>query len=172
LADRQLLQSSGDVGSLNFSDQYLRERADMLCWLAERNLQDIGPATSTHAGPAGGVVTTSSSGLALPEPTNYYDRASQSRVLVGGVASGTRRTVEFGGQEADPLSGSDRNDHLYGGAGNDTLTGLAGDDYLEGNADDDTLDGGSGLDTLLGGTGNDRLLGVSDRRNQATSESA
>lgn len=66
---------------------------------------------------------------------------------------------QFGGAEANALTGTDEGDWLNSGAGADTLTGNDGDDILIAGAGNDTASGGDGRDYLFGGAGADTLNG-------------
>ena len=122
----------------NFTDTWIKDRADMLALVMQRNTNDLD-----------GV---------LPGTTNlrYFDAASNTEILVGAGATNDQRVQYlFGGGGADTLDGKGFADRLYGGAGADTLNGLGGSDYLEGNAGADILNGGDGNDILVGGAGVD-----------------
>ena len=73
--------------------------------------------------------------------------------------SSTVEYANYGNQNNDIISGTDKGDILSGGSGNDTLKGLAADDYLIGGEGFDNLDGGNGDDDLFGGVGADVLNG-------------
>ena len=125
-------------GSLNFSDTYLADRAEMLAGLILNNSNDQSAAIS--------------------KKYSFTDLATSQQVLASGVLN---PLVIFGHDDpqSDNIIGSSNNDHLYGMDGYDTLSGGQGDDYIEGNAGSDTLNGEEGKDKLLGGTGNDILRG-------------
>jgi hypothetical protein len=94
LADRNLAPAQRDAGQANFSDAYLRDRADMLNWLAQGNTRDIGnlPNGSQITGvPVSRLVlyqditqnttfTVSTHGLSAQSPT-------VNRVIFGSTAS-------------------------------------------------------------------------------------
>jgi len=63
--------------------------------------------------------------------------------------------TQFGGSDADRITGSSRADVLVGLAGADVLKGLGGNDTICGNGGPDKLIGGSGKDVLIGGAGTD-----------------
>jgi Ca2+-binding RTX toxin-like protein len=124
-----------------FTDQWIADRAAMLGAMVVRNMID-----------ADKVVGATN--------TDYFDTLSNTTVAqringVGLNAWGNR--VAFGGDQADPLDGTDNaiGDRLYGGAGNDNLDGKDGADYIEGGTGNDILKGGKGNDILKGGPGTD-----------------
>jgi pimeloyl-ACP methyl ester carboxylesterase len=148
LLDRNLTPEQRDAGQANFTDAYLRDRADMLNRLGQGNTKNIGGFTDD------GLLT----GVA-GRPVLYQDieRNTTFTVSANGISaqSPTIDRVVFGSGVSDAISGMSGNDHLYGGAGGDTLSGQGGADYLEGNAGNDNLDGGANNDTLAGGQGSD-----------------
>ncbi len=152
-ADRQALASGASADALNFTDNYLNDRAALLNWRNVANIADQ-PFVNSPFAPA--------------DRTYEYHwkegaSAQDSVLLVSRSQSGApAQIIAFGGDGADTLTGNANptlGDRLYGGAGTDILSGLGGSDYLEGNSNDDSLDGGAGIDTLLGGAGNDTLAG-------------
>jgi hypothetical protein len=149
LLDRNLTAEQRDAGQANFSDAYLRDRADMLNWLAQGNTRDIGNL------PNGGQIT----GVPVSRPVLYQDITQNTTFTVStnglSAQSPTVNRVIFGSTASDTMVGMDGSDRLYGGTGADNLSGQGGADYLEGNAGDDNLNGGEGSDTLRGGQGND-----------------
>jgi trimeric autotransporter adhesin len=149
LIDRNLTAEQRDAGQANFSDAYLRDRADMLNWLAQGNTRDIGNL------PNGGQIT----GVPVSRPVLYQDITQNTTFTVSthglSAQSPTVNRVIFGSTANDTMAGIDGSDRLYGGAGADNLSGQGGADYLEGNASNDILDGGADNDTLVGGKGND-----------------
>ncbi|MGB3937295.1 MAG: calcium-binding protein, partial [Burkholderiales bacterium] len=70
-----------------------------------------------------------------------------------------QRTLAFGKDGIDSLSGGIVGDALFGGAGGDTISGGLGNDYIEGNDGFDTIDGGWGDDEVYGGLGIDTING-------------
>jgi RTX calcium-binding nonapeptide repeat (4 copies) len=149
LLDRNLTPEQRNAGQANFTDAYLRDRADMLNWLAQGNTRDIGDL------PNGGQIT----GVPVNRPVLYQDVSQNTTFTVStnglSAQSPTVDRVVFGSSTGDTIVGMGGGDRLYGGAGGDTLSGQGGADYLEGNAGNDNLDGGAGNDTLLGGKGSD-----------------
>jgi len=137
-ADRS--ERMNDSGNLNFSDNYLADRASMLTYVMAANLAD----------------TSRVENLALQNDWYYQDVTTQQAVRVSGtpldlgIDSGERMVV-FGRDQIDSsietLTGRKLADRLHSGAGADILTGNAGDDYLEGGTGDDILRGGAGNDT-------------------------
>ena len=65
----------------------------------------------------------------------------------------------LGTNDADSISGTERNSYLFGLNGNDTLDGKDGNDYLVGGKNNDVLSGGLGSDTLIAGGQNNTLFG-------------
>jgi trimeric autotransporter adhesin len=149
LLDRNLSPEQRDAGQANFSDTYLRDRADMLNWMAQGNTRDIGDL------PNGGQIT----GVPVSRPVLYQDITQNTTFTVStnglSAQSPTVDRVVFGSSTGDTIVGRGGGDRLYGGAGGDTLSGQGGADYLEGNAGNDNLDGGANNDTLAGGQGSD-----------------
>ncbi|MBS0335719.1 MAG: hypothetical protein JSS40_02665 [Proteobacteria bacterium] len=136
-----------------FSDRYLRDRAQMLVW---KNIDYTADGSGAIAG-------------SVPETYRYTDKTLKSPsggdlvfVLRGRREPGVAipAYVTFGSDQSETLTGGDVavGDHLYGGGGNDVLDGQGGTDYLEGNAGDDTLQGGAGDDDLVGGFGFDTYI--------------
>jgi trimeric autotransporter adhesin len=152
LADRNLTPEQRDAGQANFSDVYLRDRADMLNWLAQGNTRDIGDL------PNGGQIT----GVPVNRPVLYQDVSQNTTFTVStnglSAQSPTVDRVVFGSSTGDMIVGMGGGDRLYGGAGGDTLSGQGGADYMEGNSGDDRIDGGMGNDTLAGGQGSDTYV--------------
>ena len=148
LADKSMSQLDRQAGNETFTDQWIRDRAQMLGAVVSRNAKDIT-----------GILVD----RALPSSTNFMDYANGTQILVDNTTntpvSAMRRNVVFGDASGNSIGGNDQADKLHGGAGNDILFGQGGNDYLEGNADNDQLDGGAGSDTVDGGTGNDQLRG-------------
>jgi len=155
-ADQGLTTEERAQDKANFTDQYLTDRAKMLGWLMQRNMQNV---------PDGYVVYNNR----VADNWQFEDRTSsivmdvnppidKEIALQHYVRFGTEITNTVTGGN-DTLAGGDVTDYLYGGGGNDTVTGGKGDDHLEGNAGNDSLSGGEGMDTLLGGEGIDTLEG-------------
>jgi trimeric autotransporter adhesin len=139
LADRSLTAEQREAGQGNFSDAYLRDRADMLNTLAQANIKDQFSYNDPTA-----------TGTWL-----YDDRASNVQTMRG--VGGTARLVVFGAAADEVLDGGGAGDRLHGRAGSDTLNGNGGADYLEGGGND-LLSGNRRADLILGGAGNDLLL--------------
>ena len=151
-ADNNLTPEQKANGEANFSDLYLADRAAMLSWIIQRNKTD---ETGAMDGPA-----------AL-----FQDIATDTVIRLTGstfTIDPERRHFIFGNENANSISGYDKNDHLYGMGGDDTISGGLGNDYIEGGAGQDILHGDEGNDILLGGrdvdildggSGNDQLKG-------------
>ncbi|MDO9179481.1 MAG: hypothetical protein Q7U16_14365, partial [Agitococcus sp.] len=131
------------VGSLNYSDAWMVDRANMLLVVKQANISDTDLARYS-AGEVTPVVYTDAF-------FNITDAET-----TGGLSDA--QYVRFGGTASDTLAGGQLADHLYGGNGADNLAGQAGADYLEGNEGNDGLDGGMGADQMIGGTGNDTYV--------------
>lgn len=134
-------------GFKTYSDEWLRDRAHMVDWIAVGNEQDAAQVIE-NAGP----------GRSISVAINYEDKATGTQRLVGLSLHAKRQQIIFGGAASETLTGFDMNDRLYGGVGSDTLLGGKGGDYVEGGAGDDELRGGEGNDRLLGGAGNDKYV--------------
>jgi trimeric autotransporter adhesin len=155
LADASLNPSERAAGAAAFSDNWYRDRANMLRWLLEANETNIDYAAN------GGFLVS----LKVAIPIFFQDTLTQTAFTVArqlpdgsGAPTGVTQVI-FGGDAADAISGAEVSDRLYGGGGDDQLAGKDGDDFIEGNAGVDVLDGGLGNDVLLGGGGNDELIG-------------
>jgi trimeric autotransporter adhesin len=149
-ADTQLRASGGSSMQMNFTDQWLTDRAGFLNWSATFNQLNIGnnqllktPATT--------------------QSLQLIDKAKGKELSVLS-SSGTSDPafLVFGSDAAETLDGGALSDRLYGQNGNDTLRGNGGNDWLEGNAGADSLLGDAGRDVLLGGSGDDVLRGGLD----------
>jgi Ca2+-binding RTX toxin-like protein len=124
----------------NFSEQYLKDRADFLANLILINTGTQVENVTSHV-------------------RTYED------MLLGKIAtlSGTSNINDrytFGTNDDDVIEGGNGgDDHLYGRDGDDSINGGAGDDYIEGNSGNDTIIGGEGEDHILGGDGQDVIYG-------------
>ena len=145
--------------TLNFTDQYLKDRLALLTAVDARNKLDGTGFVISTAPPADRQLEFQWYGA--PAVPGQFPSLQSLTTRQPGYSGDAVQHFGFGGNEDNYLGGTDNKlgDHLYGGGGSDILAGLAGDDYLEGNAGDDRLDGGSGKDTLDGGSGNDILAG-------------
>ncbi len=157
LADRSAEASGAAPSSLNFTDEYLKARGEMLTWLQVFNKLDV--AYDQRLTTLGGLFP-----LPVQGDFIYQDEASGISLDIDGVnlTEADSHYVRFGGEASDFLVGGMLSDRLFGGGGRDILSGFRGDDYLEGNGGDDTLYGNAGSDMLLGGEGGDTLDGGED----------
>ncbi len=137
-ADKINTATKAATGTLNFSENWLADRANMLTQYIRTEQNLLGDSVQTRFG-----------------DTLYIDVARGVRV---GPTTATRKIV-FGSEGNDGLPYSDGDDRLYGMGGNDSLSGGKGHDYIEGNIGNDSLSGNEGRDQLLGGTGDDTLDG-------------
>ncbi|MEN9727810.1 MAG: hypothetical protein RL434_2176 [Pseudomonadota bacterium] len=142
---------NAELATLEFSAQYLLDRAHWLETLLTRNARDSGAS------------------LLGREAVSFHDHEREISLQVmsfgrfGGdwvLETQATRVVVFGHKETDVLTGSDLREHLYGGDGDDQLAGEAGNDVLDGGTGCDQLIGGTGRDTLIGGAGEDLLYGA------------
>jgi Ca2+-binding RTX toxin-like protein len=134
----------GGASSLEFTDIYLSDRAQMLAFLMIGNTNDTTAFASNQVNDqvlysdlAKRPVAVSSEG----EPT------SLNVFMVGGTPNPrgpNTRVIGFGTDGVDALQGRENRDRLYGGKGADLLQGGKGDDYLE---------GGEGMDVYAYGAG-------------------
>jgi Ca2+-binding RTX toxin-like protein len=126
---------------VNFTDQWIADRAAMLSILLERNKFDQTGAISPN--PLTGLVA------------GHYLDVSNSVDITVGTDTVTTKQYLFGGNATDTLTGRNAADHLYGGSGADTLNGQGGNDYLEGGSGADTYNFAStfGKDTILDSDG-------------------
>ena len=145
-ADR--LKRNAGENDLTFTDEYLRDRSEMLYWHLIRNRDDIAGVVPNPDGPA----------WQLVERAVVNDEVVKETIRVG-VTSLQPRTIAFGSERPDLWTGSAYADSLYGGGDADRLFGYAGDDYLQGDAGTDFLNGGAGDDTLVGGKDTDVMIG-------------
>jgi Ca2+-binding RTX toxin-like protein len=73
-----------------------------------------------------------------------------------------QKTIIYGDNSSDTITGTNLAEHLMGYGGNDVLSGGGGDDLIDGDWGCDTLSGGVGNDLLYGGADNDQLDGGED----------
>jgi Ca2+-binding RTX toxin-like protein len=146
-ADQQSIASGVSVLALNFTANYLNDRAALLNWKIVANKADATFVNSPYA----------STGRSNEYHWKDAGGEQENTLLVSrvqGPGSAPTVIISFGGNGDDLLVGNANaklGDRLYGGGGVDTLDGKAGADYLEGNAGNDILDGGLDDDELLGG---------------------
>lgn len=145
-ADR--VKRAAGANDLVFTDEYLRDRAELLAWVQVRNRDDVAGVVPNPGGPA----------LELVDQKVVNGVVAKDRIRVG-VASTTPRTLAFGSERDEVFEGSGYADSLYGAAGNDRLVGYGGNDYLQGDSGTDFLNGGAGNDTLVGGKDADVMIG-------------
>ncbi len=136
------------TGRGELTDEWLRDRAELLSWVLVRNRDDIAGVVPNPGGVA----------LELVDRRLIAGSLVQERLRVG-ASTDRPRTIAFGSPLAEALEGSGDADSLYGGDGEDRLAGLGGDDDLQGDAGNDFLAGGAGDDTLVGGKDTDCLVG-------------
>jgi len=153
-ADKTAIESGKDQFKLEFSEEWLNDRAALLDRKNYYNQKNVG-YDNAAATPAEMAVASFYDG----EGIEWSDRASQLTIRRGDTTAQTRFVIFGSAQSESDLFGGDADDRIYGGEGNDTVIGLGGDDYLEGDAGNDWLLGGSGNDVLYGGAGNDTLEG-------------
>jgi Ca2+-binding RTX toxin-like protein len=155
-ADRSLIAADRSSDLANFSDTYLRDRAQFLTWNNQKNVDDVADGASVRRRDNG------FESILYTDKTLKNSQGQDYSLLVAGgnvVQQANPIRISFASDQGDTLSGGNYADHLYGGKGADTLAGGEGNDYLEGGAGADTLIGGMGDDTLIGGKGNDVLQG-------------
>ena len=143
----QVKRASND-NDLAFTNEYLRDRSELLYWHLVRNREDIGGVVPNAGGEA----------LQLVDRRVVDGKVVEARMRVG-VSAAQPRTLAFGAERADDWTGSGYADSLYGGGGDDRLVGLGGDDYLQGDDGSDFLHGGAGNDLLVGARDTDVLIG-------------
>ncbi|WP_430015857.1 hypothetical protein ACQY1Z_26250 [Microcystis aeruginosa FBCC-A68] len=73
-----------------------------------------------------------------------------------------QKTIIYGDNSSDTITGTNLAEHLMGYGGNDVLSGGGGDDLIDGDWGSDNLSGGVGNDFLYGGADNDQLDGGED----------
>jgi Ca2+-binding RTX toxin-like protein len=152
--DKSAVNYSGEIPGLNFTAEWIADRAAMLAALNQRNtLNLVEPLGTTNTD-----YVDVATGLTLHQ-TVHVTGASANKVVFGHPDGGTiTGTDNFLG---DRLYGSAKADTLDGGAGNDHLEGREGNDVLLGGAGNDRLDGGKGYDTYkfsASGWGKDVVL--------------
>ncbi|WP_292556451.1 calcium-binding protein [Methylobacter sp.] len=134
------------TGQGSMTEDYLRDRTDMLAWKMQLRYDNIKPDANNAYYKADWTGS----------PYYFEDKTSGLKIILGDAANANR--IIFGSENADTIEGLSKADHLYGGTSDDILTGLEGNDYLEGGMGADTLIGGAGNDTLIGGQGDDTYL--------------
>ncbi len=146
----------------NFSDSYLRDRAEMLSWHVRLRYDGVNPDEfNTFA-----FEETQSSCLFDDVGSNLKVRLGKGEYTCVGFGNALANTLVggegndrlYGMTGGDTLSGGDGNDHLEGGKGRDNLFGGDGDDIFFITGEDtayDVFDGGDGLDTIQGSAGDD-----------------
>jgi Ca2+-binding RTX toxin-like protein len=158
--DKDELANGDPTPALTFTDEWLRDRADLLVRKNYFNVND----TSYDSTRIGAYAKTDSIGNAIAtvydnEDIVWQDRQTEMTIQRGKLTESTRYVIFGSDEDETDIIGGRRYDSLYGGDGNDIVQGLHGDDHLEGNAGNDSLDGGSGYDMLVGGAGDDTLVG-------------
>lgn len=145
----QVKRNAGST-DLDFSDEYLTDRAAFLTWKNRLALEDADASGAPY-------------NKSDAPDVWFRDNATNLTINLGsGAAPADKRRFIFDGDTGNTLSGGSQADNLYGGGGNDVLYGHAQDDRLEGGAGNDGLYGGDGEDVLVGGAGDDRLEGGKD----------
>ena len=131
--------AQGELAAVNFTGQYLQDRADMLDLKIRLAAQDKS------------LLVNSAADIRYEDP----DVTLQQYSITPG-RSATARRVVFGSGGADLLAGDSRVDHIYGQDGDDQLSGKGGDDYLEGGIGKDSyrFASGDGFDTIFDQDGN------------------
>ncbi|MDO9105746.1 MAG: cadherin-like domain-containing protein [Methylovulum sp.] len=145
-ADSQLdlYNSAARTGSM--TENYIRDRSDMLSWKMQLRHAGAEPDASNT------VYKTDWQG----QPVYFEDRTSQLKIFLG---SEEGKRILFGSMDGDILQGAAKDDHLYGGRGDDALVGNGGSDHLEGGVGNDTyiFYQNDGIDTILDHSGNDQI---------------
>uniref|UniRef100_UPI0005879E3D calcium-binding protein n=1 Tax=Cellvibrio mixtus TaxID=39650 RepID=UPI0005879E3D len=143
-ADAALTPAERSQGKENFSDVWYQDRAAMLAALISRNEEDEINDENTNKG---------------ENDILFLDKRDSLNLLSEGSNGDKTHVINFGGSQADELTGGAYNDRIYGMDGNDKLSGLSSHDALFGGAGDDELIGGEGSDLLVGGKDKDTLIG-------------
>jgi Ca2+-binding RTX toxin-like protein len=156
-ADKNAIASNASPGTYKISDQWLRDRAELL---ERKDYFNANNASYDSSQPdAYGNKTADGTPINTKydsEDIVWEDRQTQLKIQRGSVTALATRYVVFGGDADEAnITGNRREDSLYGGGGNDVINGQGGNDYLEGNEGSDNLNGGDGDDRLLGGAGSD-----------------
>ncbi len=151
--DDQQARSTSNTATVEFTDSWYADRADMLARTIVYNTAD------------GNVALRSNRVFSTLYENKHDATVTDVSILVAGTQSQSATTtpvkIIFGSDQGETINGGDvfSGDHLYGGGGRDTLYGNGGKDYLEGGSGDDLLIGGDGDDILVGMQDNDILIG-------------
>ena len=115
-AERQLDLYNPATGTGQITEQWIRDRAEMLQFKNLYDTRDM--AYGERFNYLGGVFPTPVDGDYI-----YHDIASGIRLDIDGVNPTTLAShqIVFGGNGADSVSGGSVEDHLYGGTGADVL---------------------------------------------------
>ena len=150
--DYSPLNQDGRLDAVNYTDQYLEDRAKFLYF-------------RFHEGEYNWDST---------EGIDFYDFSIPGVVAEAqGGLPGIDANYWWGSENDDLLHGAlgDNADHLYGMGGDDRLEGYGGDDYMEGGSGTDEMFGGDDSDTFYlgginadhdyvsGGDGDDKVIG-------------
>jgi Ca2+-binding RTX toxin-like protein len=148
----QTAREQGQTIALNYTENYLNDRAALLNWQIKADLDNV------QADSAGVIQVNAPASYGVK--TQYVDWVAGQKIKVGNlnVLTDATKYITFGDSQTNLIDGDFEADRLYGGGGDDTVNGKAGADYLEGNTGDDTLDGGKGSDILVGGAGSDTYI--------------
>lgn len=150
--------ADGHLNADQTSSLYWQDRAAMLGWMMQFNVQNIAPTAT----PSGDTFYKLGS---FGDRYYFEDVATHTQIRLGETVDlldppTNFRHIIFGSDNSETLTGAAKPDHLYGNAGGDTLIGNDGDDILEGGRGNDILNGGLGHDIYRYhiGDGNDTLI--------------
>jgi Ca2+-binding RTX toxin-like protein len=161
-ADKTAIDSGDTTKPRNISDQWLKDRGDLLLRKTYYNENNASYDSSKpdayghHADDAG---KTPINTRFEEEEIVWEDRQTELKIQRGGITAKTSY-VTFGTDKGETdIKGEARDDRLYGMGGDDTLDGKGGNDYLEGGQGNDTYNFGAswGKDTVLDSDGKGTL---------------
>ncbi len=115
-ADRA--KRAAGANDLAYTDEWLRDRAELLSWVLVRNRDDIAGVVPNPGGVA----------LELVDRRLIAGSLVQERLRVG-ASTDRPRTIAFGSPLAEALEGSGDADSLYGGDGEDYAIDFRGDGF-------------------------------------------
>lgn len=168
IEDKPLTTEQLANGAANFSEGWLKDRAEMFSWKLKYDASGKAYTEEFNTTEKDGnwdyvdLSTGNGSSLTLAIDGNglsLYDHQIIFGTKLDEQITGSGDTDRLYGMSGnDTLWGGDGNDQLEGASGNDVLYGEAGADKLLGGKNNDILNGGTGTDTMLGGTGNDKYV--------------
>jgi Ca2+-binding RTX toxin-like protein len=115
-------------------------------------------------------------GVALIDPSRTVRGTTGDDVIDNSLSDFLTKTVTYGLDGKDKITGSGYSDLIFGGDGDDAISGNSGlrnagdrlygeggNDRIEGTSTTDLINGGDGYDILFGRQGDDRIVGGAAR---------